>query len=99
MRRLFFLPALPLGFASAVAIGSTDVKTAHTVRASAAGTITSLSPSAITVHSVFDVTCKLRRHSPNLDGYATGDEGKITCANGYLVRIARAGTTTSLWTG
>ena len=66
MRRLFLLPLVLLGFASAVATGSNDSRSATAVKASVAGTITTLGSNAITVHSFFDVTCKLTAESPAL---------------------------------
>src|SRR5438067_1878019 len=90
MRRLFLLPLVLLGFASALATGSNDSRSATAVKASVAGTITTLGSNAITVHSFFDVTCKLTAESPALKAFSVGERVKIACADGRLVRIAAA---------
>ena len=89
MRRLLFLPLVLLGFASAVAIGSNDSRTIA-AKSSVAGTISALSSTSITVHSVFDVTCKIMHDSPKLADYAVGDQVKIRCEHGILTRLKHA---------
>ena len=86
MRRLFFLPLVLLGFASAVAIGSNDSR-ALAAKSSIVGTVTALSSASITVHSVFNVTCKVTHDSPRLGGYSVGDRVKIGCEHGILAHV------------
>lgn len=57
----------------------------------AAGTITALSTTALTVHNAEhgDITCSLGPSSPRLGDYHLGDHVGIACVDGALVKIVR----------
>jgi ribosomal protein L21E len=70
-----------------VAIAKVEITTITT------GTLSALSPTALTVHSDGgDVTCLRTTSSPSLDGYQLGDRVKATCVNGALTAIAKVDT-------
>ena len=85
---------LLLGFVSAVALGANEPPgpgaTRNTTLA-AAGAITSLTPSSLTVHGAFDVTCKLTSRSPVTAGFGVGQRVKVACPGGLLAKIRRIG--------
>jgi hypothetical protein len=67
---------------------------------SAAGTISALSASSITVHTDGgDVTCALDDRSPRLGDYHVGDKVKIACTEGTLTAIAKLDAPADVQTG
>jgi hypothetical protein len=66
---------------------------------SAAGKISELSPSSVTLHNDDGtLTCTLAEGSPKLGDYHAGDKVKIACTNGVLTAIAKL-TETTITTG
>ena len=76
-----------------VALAKADAppKTAPPPATTAAGTITALSTSALTIHNAEhgDLTCSLGPSSPSLGDYHVGDRVGIACVDGTLVKIER----------
>jgi len=86
-----------LRFGSAAPVSTVPASDANAAAspttASAAGAITSLVASSITVTGDRALTCALNSDSPSLSGYHVGDHVKIGCANGSLVGVAKVSTT------
>jgi len=58
-----------------------------------AGTISALSSTSISVHSVVNLTCRITSRSPSLGGYAVGEHVGIGCVDGVLTHVRHAVST------
>jgi hypothetical protein len=55
----------------------------------AAGTITALAPTSISLHGEHDLTCAVTDRSPRLGDFHVGDRVRVSCVDGVLVAVAR----------
>src|ERR1044071_3421374 len=67
---------------------------------SAAGAISALSASSLTVHNDDrTVTCTLGDNSPNLGDYHVGDRVKLSCSDGVLTAVGKLDSPVDVQTG